>query len=412
MSEAPRRLWVVSELYYPEQTSTGYFLTRIAEGLADDYDVHVICGRPTYSERGVAVARRETRNGTTIHRMRATHFDKDRLALRAVNAITLSLAAMFFALFRFRRGDRLLIVTNPPTLPPIIGRIARLRGVRSLLLVHDVYPDILAATGLVSRGGGFYRLLSRFFSSTYRLYDGIVVLGRDMRDLIAGKFEGAAERIVIIPNWGDADEIHPMIRAENPFAIAHGLVDKTVIQFSGNIGRTHDIELILEAAKRLRDRLDLVFLFVGYGGKTALIEEARRDGGLPNVRFLPRQPREMLGPMLSCSDATIIAFNQEMLGLSVPSRMYNVMAAGAPIIAVADPKSELSLTIREYEAGWCIPTGDADALTALIAGIDDDAAKRGRNGRMAVQAHFTLTQVLDLFSRQLGALGRNASSAG
>ncbi|MCH2486795.1 MAG: hypothetical protein MK010_03505, partial [Erythrobacter sp.] len=76
------RLWVVSELYYPEQTSTGYFLTRIAEGLTDAFDVQVICGKPSYSERGVATLRREHRKGTTIHRMWATHFNKDRLALR------------------------------------------------------------------------------------------------------------------------------------------------------------------------------------------------------------------------------------------------------------------------------------------------------------------------------------------
>jgi len=82
-----QRLWVVSELYYPEQTSTGYFLTCIAEGLAPDFDVRVICGQPTYSERGHNAPRREIRNGTIIHRMRATHFDKDRLFLRFINLI-------------------------------------------------------------------------------------------------------------------------------------------------------------------------------------------------------------------------------------------------------------------------------------------------------------------------------------
>ena len=143
------RLWVVSELYYPEQTSTGYFLTHIAEGLAETMDVWVVCGQPTYSEHGMRAPAREERNGVRIHRVPATHFGKDRLALRAINVLTLSLSAAWFALTHFRRGDRLLIVTNPPTLPPLLGLIARWKRMDAHLLVHDVYPEVLAATGFL-----------------------------------------------------------------------------------------------------------------------------------------------------------------------------------------------------------------------------------------------------------------------
>src|SRR5690242_20331983 len=118
------RLWIISELYYPEQTSTGYFLTRIAEGLAGFMRVEVLCGQPTYSEHGMRAPRRENRNRVRIHRVHATHFGKDRLILRAINALTLTVSVTWFALLRFRRGDRLLIVTNPPTLPPLVGLIA------------------------------------------------------------------------------------------------------------------------------------------------------------------------------------------------------------------------------------------------------------------------------------------------
>ena len=399
---AEPRLWVVSELYYPEQTSTGYFLTRIAEGLADSRRVEAICGRPTYSERGQEVRRKEVRGGVTIHRMRATHFDKDRLALRALNAVTLSLSVLFFALRHFRRGDQVLIVTNPPTLPPLVGWVARIKGMRSILLVHDVYPEVLVATRFVRADGFLHRLLQRAFDATYRLFDDVVVLGRDMHEVAGRKVRDPVRRLHIIPNWGDTDEIGPVARRDNPFAHAQGLVDKRVIQFSGNIGRTHDVETILAVAERLRDCPEIVFLFAGYGGKAGLIGDA------PNVMLLPRQPRDLLGPMLNCADATIISFVDAMYGVSVPSRMYNVMAAGTPIIAMADPRSELSLTIAESGAGWTVPQGDVDALERLIREICDPAnsaerERRGEAARAAVLASFTLDRVLDLYRKLLDA---------
>ena len=329
------RLWIVSELYYPEQTSTGYFLTRIAEGLAETMSVSVVSGQPTYSEHGQHAPSRETRNGVAIHRVRATHFGKDRLALRAFNVFTLSLSVAWFALWHFRAGDRLLVVTNPPTLPPLVGMVARWRRMKAHLLVHDVYPEVLAATGFLRASSVAYRVLTRFFAGTFRLYDSIIVLGRDMADVVREKLGSSVHHVTIIPNWGDPEEIVPISRAENRFSILNDIAAPCVIQFSGNIGRTHDIETILDAARQLRDRTDILFVFAGYGGKTDTIADAIAEGTIPNVRLLPRQPRDLLGPMLASSTATIISFVDAMKGLSVPSRMYNVFAAGTPIIAIA-----------------------------------------------------------------------------
>lgn len=404
----PPRLWIVSELYYPEQTSTGYFLTAIAEGLATSMPVNVVSGQPTYSERGIRAPANEDHNGVRIHRARATHFNKDRLLLRAINTLTLTLSIGWFALVRFRQADQLLIVTNPPTLPPLLGMIARFKNMNTHLLVHDVYPEVLAATGIIHPHSIAYRLLSRVFSATFRAYDSIIVLGRDMAELIQQKIGNVNQPITIIPNWGDPDEITPIPRDANPFLLINNIQARCIIQFSGNIGRTHDIETILAAAHNLRNRHDIAFLFVGYGGKASTVSNAIASGELPNVRFLPRQPREMLGPMLASATATIISFVDEMKGLSVPSRMYNVMAAGTPIIAIADSNSELALTVREEQSGWILAPGDVDALTELVITLaeeqgKDDAANRGINGRNAVLAHYTFSSVLARFRRLLTA---------
>lgn len=403
----PPRLWIVSELYYPEQTSTGYFLTAIAEGLASSMPVEVVCGQPTYSEHGMRASAREDRNGVRIHRVRASHFGKDRLMLRAVNVLTLTLSVAWFALSRFRRGERLLIVTNPPTLPPLLGLIAKWKRMDSHLLVHDVYPEVLAATHFLRADSQAYRLMQRMFSATFRLYGSIIVLGRDMADVARTKLAGTSRRITIIPNWGDVDDIVPLAREANPFLASNGIDAPCIIQFSGNIGLTHDVDTILAAARRLRTRRDILFVFAGYGGKTSTVAEAIASGDIPNVRLLPRQPRAMLGPMLASATATIVAFVGDMKGLSVPSRMYNILSAGTPIIAIADPDSELALVVSEEQAGWVLAPADLDALVALIEQLANDegateAARRGMNGRAAVEARYTRTTVIERFRTLIG----------
>lgn len=396
-------LWIVSELFHPETTSTGYFVTGIAEGLANNFDVRALCSKPTYSERGQQVARREVHAGVDIRRVRSTAFRKDWLPGRILNMLTFSMAVAVTALLRFRRVDAVLVVTNPPLVTLLLGLAVRLKRMRGILLVHDVYPEVLHATGHVRPGGAFSKAIQHVMRWAFRSFSDIVVLGRDMDELIRRKV-GEDRRITIIPNWGDANEVRPIERSANPFPPASDLLDKTVVQFSGNLGRTHDVEIVLEAARRLQDRPALRFLFVGYGGKTGLISEA--GGQLSNVIFAPRQSREMLGPMLSCSNVTLIAFTDQMLGVSVPSRMYNVMAAAVPIIALVDERSELAHVIREEGCGWQLRTGDVDGLCALLEFIDSDegraeACLRGDAGRQAMSQRYTADVVVDQFAALL-----------
>ncbi len=400
-----RRLWVASELYYPEETSTGYFLTQIAEGLADDYDVTVIAGRPGYDRLGTPVARRERHHGVAIRRLPGVGAGKDRLLRRGLNLIVFALAAFVFAARHLRRGDLALVVTNPPTLPFAILAAAKLRGAKTVLLVHDVYPNILAATKLVARTSLLYRILDRIFTGALRGCDRVVVLGRDMRDLLAAKLGDRAGRLAIIPNWGDVDLVTPATRDDNPLRAELGLVDRLVVQVSGNVGRTHDLDLVLDTAAAVVGDDRIRFLLVGQGGKLATIAAVLAARGLTNVVVLPRQPRDRLAAMLTCSDLTVIPFVGDMLGLSVPSRMYNVMAAGVPIAAAADPRSELAQVVVETGAGWVVgPADDLAALVTRLATAPGAARVRGDAGRTAVEAHYTRETVIDRWRRELAAI--------
>lgn len=214
---------------------------------------------------------------------------------------------------------------------------------------------------------------------------------------------GAERAIAVIPNWADGD-IVPIDRTANRFQAKHGLIDKFIVQFSGNFGLTHDIELLLDAAKLLADRSDIVFVFVGAGAKTSLLGSA--NGVADNIVFLPLQPRNMLCQMLNASDVTAISFIDGMPGLSVPSRMYNIMAAGVPIIASVDPGSELVREVKTSDSGWVLGRADAQDMADLIRSLASspgslEVRRKGDNARHAVMDRYLSHHAIALYRKAL-----------
>ena len=374
---------MVSELYYPEETSTGHFLTHIAEGLARTLDVGVLCSQPTYAARGERASRQEIRRGVRIYRSRGTTLDKDVLWQRLINVATISVAMFLSAIRRFQRGDVVLVVTNPPTLPFFIALACALRRAKLVLLIHDVYPEVLIAAGVFRERSGVAWAISALTRRLYRASDRIIVLGRDMARLVERKMGAGREtRLAIIPNWADLDEVQPIARDENSVVQRLGLNGELLVQYAGNMGRTHDIETLVEAA-RLTTDANVHWLFVGAGGKRQYLESAVRMTGLSAVHLLDRCPRNELNAMLNAGDVAIVAFNPGMAGVSVPSRMYNIMAAAKPLIALADADSEVALVVQEESIGWTIPPGSVSGLINVIESIRANRSVCSEYGRRA-----------------------------
>src|SRR5215471_424848 len=388
-----QRVWVVSELYYPEETSTGYLLTKIAEGLAQHFPVHVLCSQPTYAVRGVRAPCREKHNGVSIQRCWATTLNKDNVLFRLINLVTISLSIFVAAVFQINRRDCVLVVTNPPLLPFVVATACRLRGAKCLLCIHDVYPEALTASGMVRPGAMLTRLIGWLTQRLYHSMASIIVLGRDMQRLVAQKLGQVQGQIVLIPNWADVDEVVPAQRAHNALLNELGLLNKFVIQYAGNMGRTHDLESVVESVRRLREQPDIHFLFIGWGAKQRWLEATVQAEGLRNVTILANRPRADAANFLNACDIAIIAFVPGMAGVSVPSRMYNILAAGKPIMAVADSDSELALMVQEEGVGWVVPPAQPDRLVATILEAwsnPDLIIKMGRRARRVVEEKYSL----------------------
>ena len=367
-----KKLWVVSELYYPETSATGYYVTRIAEGLARRFQVSVLCCQPTYAARGLKDSDNSFRNGVDIHRCWSTIFAKNNPLLRLVNVVTICISLTLSALRVSKAGDVFLVVTNPPFLPAFI-LIAAKRGARCIMLTHDVYPDVLASVGVLSKDSLLYKTGEYFGSFTFRSMDMILVLGRDMEKVIARRLGDLKVPVRVITNWSDTEAVTPLPRGDNSLLRELGLETKFVVQYSGNIGRTHGIETIVEAARRLKDHQDISFLFIGWGAKEHWLRDTIKNEQLENVLFLPPRPRDEIPISLNACDLAIIAFLKGMAGVSVPSRMYNVMSAGKPLLAAADESSEIAMLVNEEQIGATISPEDPEQFANAILALKADS---------------------------------------
>lgn len=369
------KIIIISELYYPEQNATGHILTGIAEGLAEKDSVKVLCAQPCYNQRGVEAPKWEDHNGVAIRRCWSTTCNPRKIWGRLLNFATTSLSIGWRALFSIKRDDKVLVVTNPPLLPFLIRWVCWLKGAKFVLLVHDVYPDVFVPLGLMQSSQLFFRVLSCVNGKLYESADYVVVLGRDMARLVEGKSKGLAQ-VVVIPNWGDIDLIKPMPKTNNALLQKLSLTEKFVVHYSGNHGRTHDLHSIIEAAKLLEDERDVHFLFIGEGSGKAEVVARAGELKLKNVTFCTFVDRAELNTSLNAADVSVLAFKKGMAGISVPSRLYNLMAAGKPILGVVDNKSEVAHVIREAKLGVAVSPESPRNLAEQIISLKNEGELR------------------------------------
>lgn len=399
-----QRLWVITELYYPEETSTGYYLTRIAEGLADDFEVRVICGQPNYSAKGTKAPKKEFHKNVEIHRVFGTTFDKNIIFFRLINMLSLSFSTFLKALFSFRQGDKVLVVTTPPSLPFIVSFAALLKGASYVLLIHDNYPEILIAANKAGANSYFVSFLNYCNRWLYKYASKIIVVGRDMRELVGKKTAGLDVSLEVIPNWAELEQVEPLPREENPLLKELNWEDRIVFLYAGNMGYPNDIESLVECADILGKDQRFGFVFLGAGVKRGWLEREVEKRKLKNVKLLAPRPRSEQKVFLNACDIGVVSLVSKMRGVSMPSRTYNILAAGKPILAIAENDSEISKVIEDGQVGWIVPPGKPKELLKIIREIYESRAefvKIGKKSRREALTKYSLETALQKYKSVL-----------
>lgn len=332
------------------------------------FEITVLASSAPYNRSAERLPLHEEYKGVHIRRLWGTRFDKRNLLGRIINLITF-ISSMVGAVLFARPKPDLLFISNAPFFG-MVGRLAKfLRGQKYVCLIQDVYPDLAVVLGIFGPRSPLRIVWDAINRSVYPHADGVIVLGERMKEKIAAKLPASAHtktRLHVIADWADGDQIKPLHKSANSFALEHGLVEKTVILYSGNHGLAHDLETLLQAADRLRDDPRFVFLFIGDGGKKpALVESANRSG-LRNVVFLPYQPKENLPLSLTCGDVSVVTMEPGVQGLVIPSKIYGCLAAGQAVVALVDDGTEVADIIEDRECGIRVSPRDTDGLVDAI----------------------------------------------
>jgi glycosyltransferase involved in cell wall biosynthesis len=258
-----------------------------------------------------------------------------------------------------------VFLTTPPLLG-FLGAIARLlRGQRYGVWSMDLHPDAEVASGMLREGSLVARLLEWANATGYRNADFVIDLGSYMKGRIVAKGV-PVERTHTIPVWSSKDEIVPIPRDQNPLLDKLGLREKFVVMYSGNAGIVHDFDAICEAMRMLKNDPRIYFLFVGDGPRRREIEEFAREKGIRNFEYRGYFSREELRYSLSVADVHFISLRKEFVGISVPGKLYGIMASARPALFIGPTGCESAETIVRSECGEVVDPADRNASERLV----------------------------------------------
>lgn len=367
---AALRICFLNRSYWPDTGATGQLLTELAEDLVAQHgcDVTVVTGDSTHT--ATRLAAREVRNGVTIIRARGTRLAPRRFAGRAANYLTY-FASAAYQTWRQPRHDVVVAMTDPP----IIGLTALFarRGTPFVFFCQDIFPEV-AALLEDFRSTTADQILEHVTRYQLKHADRVVALGDTMSARLIAKGADPA-RIRVIHNWADTTAITPAPK-QNPFALEHGLVDKFVVLHAGNMGMGQGLDVVIDAAALTKDRPDLVWLFIGDGTRRQVLQEQVASRGLNNVRFLPFQPRDTMRWTYATADVALVSLKAGLAGYIVPSKLYPVLAAGRPVLTIADADSEVTQLTARHECGIAVAPGDSEAVAAAVIALANDPSRR------------------------------------
>ena len=381
--QSSAKIAVVSQHYPPDPSTTAGIMAAIANHLAAQAPVLVLSGTPgSASDQPIKPGR------PAVIEIRNRIPEKAALVRRALAESLFSLRVFVALLARLRRHDVVLTVTAPFMLPYAVAAAARLKRARSVLIMHDLFPDVLVMAGLLRPTSILARAMRGANALMFRALDAVVIIGRDTEALLM-RYRGVTrDKICFIPNWATLEPGVRPIEPDNPYRRLNAA--RFTVGLSGNLGFTHDPDIVFGAAQLLRDDPDIHFLLSGWGIGFDRLKEMQSNAGLPNVTLVERVPEQNLEAFLSAANVWLIPYRRDFAGVSVPSRFYNLLAIGRPVILVSEANAEAALTVTEHDLGSVVEPGDPDQLAQAIrlAVLHEDGARAERAAVVAQRFSF------------------------
>lgn len=396
-----KNLLIYAHYYYPDVASTGQILTELAEGLKESFHTTVICTVPSYTGKVSQYYRKhkyyyENINGVDVLRIRVPEFRKNFAPSRIVNIVSYFFSAVA-ATFRVERQDYVFTISQPPVLGGLLGVIGKhLKKAKLIYNIQDFNPEQVKAVEFTGNRLILNAMLLMDKHSC-KAADKVIVVGRDMVDTLRNRFGKKMVPYAYINNWIDEKEIYPLPEGNagvQKFRKRYGLENRFVMMYSGNIGLYYDLPNLLKLIAQFQQEKEVVFAFIGEGSVLEELKEYQQKHQLENVVFIPYQEKKDLIYSLNAGDVHFVMNAKGIKGVSVPSKLYGVMAAGKPVLGILEEGAEARLIVEEAQCGRVVSPEDYEAIRNLIREFiqkrnSEELACMGEKGRNYLVQHLT-----------------------
>ena len=396
----PRKLLVLSHFYPPDPASVGQHMADACREMARrGWEVKVVTSDRGFEDPTRRYPKRERLDGVDVKRVPWSSFGKRTIFLRAL-AMGFFMLHCLWAVLTERRVSYVLVSTSPP-LCGFAAAVARsLRGIPFLYWVMDLNPDQLIVLGKTKDGSVTVRLSNALQRFVLKRASRVVPLDRFMAERVNAKRD-VSDKTTIIPPWPHAESDEALDHADNWFRDDQGLDGRFVLMYSGNHGYSTPVGTMLDAAARLAERDEALFMFIGGGVRKKEVDERVERESPANVRSLPYQPMEHLRYSLSAADVHMVTMEEEVVGIVHPCKIYGAMAVGRPVLLLGPSPCHASDVLEEDGVGWRIPTDDADAMVEAVGKIlatdRDELAEMGARAKRLIDRKYSKRELCGKF---------------
>ena len=384
--------------FLPEKAASIYLTENRLEAFAKaGFDTVIWASRPTrglsdeeYQEYKKKYLETMYGGKVTVHRFAMFREGKNPL-LRALR-YSLNWIIQLWKGLREKDVDCIYLASTPPIQGLLGAFIKKFRGIPFVYNLQDIFPDSLYNNGLANKGGILWKIGRVIENFTYKHADKIIVISEDFKKNIMAKGV-PEEKIVVVYNWVDQNAVVNIDRENNKLFDKYNLdLSKFYIEYSGNIGLSQNMDMLLEVMEDLQDNYpDINLVLVGEGAYKAQVEKIVADKQLKNVVMLPFQPYEDISHVFSLGDVGLVISKPGTGAASVPSKTWSIMSASRPVLANFD-ENELKDILAGNECGIFTKAGDKDAFKQSIITLYENrelCKQYGKNGRQFVMDNLT-----------------------
>ncbi|WP_314035938.1 glycosyltransferase family 4 protein [Dietzia sp. CH92] len=368
------------------------------------HQVDVLTGYPIYPAGKIFPGyrirpySRETLRGIAVHRVPAYPSHDDNATRRMANYLTFAASSSLAAPAALGASDVVLVYSSPATAATAAVPLKMLRRVPFVLHIQDLWPDTVTSSGFVTGPTSSFmdRTIARYCNAVYRSAAHIAVISPGMVETLRER--GVPDqKISVVPNWAEESSFYPTAR-DASLASALGINRAFNVMYAGNHGEMQNLEVVLEAANRLRHRKDIGFTLVGDGVRKHFLRQSAKERGLDNVIFLDPQPFDKMAEILALGDVQLVTLKDlPLYRITMPSKIQANMAAARPIIAAVS--GDAAAVVEQADCGAAVQPGDVDSLVRAIIQLAEAPhtalVELGRNARSAYLEHFSEQSVGD-----------------